>query len=169
MSMTGKKIIHTSDFDYENVVKRLKQAEQKRDRPEFKPLPLRSAPSRPVANPQKQRPSFRAKASAGLRDESKQMTVAAVILLGFGGWLVSSAQSLYARHEEALLAGACHENQLAHAGASYCFDQRRIVHTLNADGTTKKPGLDWRVNELSHRMAEAAAAREAREARVPQE
>ncbi|MCW2273033.1 hypothetical protein GJ654_02880 [Rhodoblastus acidophilus] len=166
--MSGKKILHTSDFDYENVVKRLKQAEQKRERrPEIMPLPMRSAPSRPVAVAQPRPPSFWARATSGLRDESKQMTVAALALLGFGGWLVSSAQALYAQREEALLAGACHENQLAHAGASYCFDDRRIVHTLKADGTAKKPGLDWRVNELSHRMAEAAAARETREARMP--
>ena len=89
--------------------------------------------------------------------------MAALALLGFGGWLVSSAQALYAQRGDALLAVGCHENALAHAGASYCFDDRRFVHTLHADGTTKKATIDWRVNELSHRLAEAAAARELRQ------
>ena len=165
--MTGKKITHTSDFDYENVVKRLRQAEEKRER-RPRAMPLRSdhaSPRKSAAAQPQPRTSFWTRTNTGLRDETKQMTVAALALLGFGGWLVSSAQALYAQREEALLAGGCHENQLAHAGAGFCFDNRRFVHTLNADGTTKKATIDWRVNELSHRVAEAATAREAREAR----
>jgi hypothetical protein len=162
--MTASKIIHTSDFDYENVVKRLKQAEQRRDRqPEAKTPPRANrAPSRPEPAPPQPRQSKWRGLSGGLFDESKQLTAAALVLLGFGGWMVSSAQALYTQREQTMLAGACAENQLAHAGSTYCFDQRRIVHTLNADRTTQRPGLDWRVNEVSHRMAEAAAAREAR-------
>jgi len=167
--MTGKKIVHTSDFDYENVVKRIRQAEQKRPRkPATSVVALRADPRARQSRPpiaQQERPGIWTRMTGAVRDESKQLTLAAVVLLGFGGWMVSSAQALYAEREQAQLAGACHENQLAHAGATYCFDERHMVHTLNADGTTTKAAIDWRVNELSHRVTEAAAAREAREAR----
>jgi hypothetical protein len=33
---------------------------------------------------------------------------------------------------------------------------RAAIHTLNADGTVRSPGFDWRVNETALRQAEAA-------------
>jgi len=166
--MTGKKIIHTSEYDYANVVKRLKQAEERQKHQ----LPAKKAPIvRPARTYVRRAPVAAAPPKISLwtkigrvaRDETKQLTVAGLVMLGFAGWMVSTVQTYFDERAEAQLAQSCHENQLAHAGATVCFDDRRFVHTLNADGTTKKGTIDWRVNEAAHRIAEAAAAREARE------
>ena len=166
--MTRSRPMHSNHFDYERVIKRLKHTKQvnqeRKPRPKAKLAPLRSiAPRKPVAPPA---PSTSLLSRAGriLRDESKQLIAASLALLGFGVWLCSSAQALYAQHVEATLAGACHENQLDHAAEQYCFDGRRIVHVLKPDGTATKPGLDWRVNEAALRRAEAAARVAAHEA-----
>jgi hypothetical protein len=146
--------MHSSDFNYENVVKRLKQARLGRPAlPPGRPTKLRSGPAARSVAPR--RPSLWSRMTGTVRDEAKQMVAASLALLGFGVWLCSSAQALYDRRGEATLAGACHDNQLAHAGAAYCFDDRRIVHTLKDDGTATKPGLDWRVNENALRKAES--------------
>jgi hypothetical protein len=160
--MTGK-ITHSSEFDYENVVKRLKTSGAARKTPQRgKAAQLRSARAAGPAVGAPPRPPLWSRLKNGIRNESKQMVAASLILAGFATWLGSSAQALYAKHEEAVLAGACRDKELAHAGSTYCFDERRIVHKLKEDGTTVKPGLDWRVNEAAHRKAEAAATREAR-------
>ncbi|MBB4197342.1 hypothetical protein CCR94_16850 [Rhodoblastus sphagnicola] len=163
--MNSYELNHSSHFDYANVVKRMKMANEKRSRPApSKPASARatSLGGRPRPAP---RPSMWSRMKSVLLDESKHMIVASLILLGFVVWLGSTAQTIYAQHTEAGFASACQQNQFAHAGSTYCYDDRRIVHTLKPDGTTTRPGLDWRVNESALRISEAAAAREAREAR----
>lgn len=168
--MTRKKNLQSNKFNFENVVQRLRQAELHRKR-QLHIEAMRSKSSRNSLRPRggaqpQPRVSTWSALWAGLRNESRQLFVASVILLGFAGWLCSAAQALYAQHTEALLAAGCHQNQLHHAGDTYCFDDRRIVHTLNPDGTaTKSSGPDWRVNEAALRRVEAAAAHEALEAR----
>jgi hypothetical protein len=56
---------------------------------------------------------------------------------------------------EDLLAAACQNNQFQHAGAANCFDGRRFVHTIDPDGTARKPSFDWSLNEAARREAEA--------------
>jgi hypothetical protein len=166
--MTGKILLPSNHFDYEAVAKRLRQAELNRQPPrQLGPMYAfsgRARSRRASAPPQQRRVSALSRLKTALREEKKQLVVASLVLLGFATWLGSSAQALYAQHVEALLADSCQKNQLNHAAEAYCFDARRLVYTLNPDGTATKPGLDWRVNENAHRKAEAASAREARAA-----
>ncbi|MCW2272784.1 hypothetical protein GJ654_01660 [Rhodoblastus acidophilus] len=88
--------------------------------------------------------------------ESKQLIAAAGAAFGLAAWLVSSAHAFGWWSSEADFAAACERNQLRHAYANYCIDDRRIVHVLAPDGTTSKPGFDWNVNNAAVVRAEAA-------------
>lgn len=166
--MPRKRITHTSDYDYANVIKRLKQAQERQEHEIAKkpPVPRMTRPyvrRAPVAPPPPPKVSPWSKIGRVFGDEKKQLMVAGLAMAGFASWMVSMLQGYLDQSEQSQLAAACHENQLAHAGSTICVDDRHFVHMLNADGTTRKGAIDWKVNEASHRIAEAAAAREARE------
>ncbi|MCW2282258.1 hypothetical protein M2323_000235 [Rhodoblastus acidophilus] len=165
--MASNKITHTSDYDYANVIKRLRQAQERQEHEIAKKAPVARMTRlyvrrAPVAAPPPPKVSPWSKIGRVFGDEKRQLLVAGVVMAGFASWMVSMLQGYLDRNEQSQLAAACHENQFAHAGSTICFDDRHFVHMLNADGTTSKGAIDWKVNEASHRVAEAAAAREAR-------
>lgn len=160
--MTSKIPLQSNYFNYDNVAQRLRKADLQRKRQlqaEAYAKSRRASP-RPRADAQTRLSPWSALSSA-LRNESRQLLVASFFLLGIAGWLCSAVQAMYAQHVQAVLAAACHQNQLNHAADAYCFDDRRIIHTLNPDGTATKSGPDWRVNEAALRLAEAASAHQA--------
>ncbi|MBB4200115.1 hypothetical protein GGD83_003942 [Rhodoblastus sphagnicola] len=142
-------------YDYHKVTARIRKAKQQKAPTKRRSAPILRSPS----------PSAWSRFKAALRDESKKLIAASVVILGFVVWLGSWVHAYYAQNTEAALAAACQQNEFYHASSTYCYDDRRVVHTLKPDGTTTKPGLDWRVNESALRKAEAAAAREARHSR----
>jgi len=148
--------IEPKRYEYEDLIKRLRE----RKLQEQKPARMR-ARAAPAARASARSP--RPQISTAPRGESHQLIIAAVGFLGFGVWLASSAQAYFAAEDP--LAAACERNSFFHAASVYCFDGRRMVHTVNPDGTTTKSGFDWRVNEAARRKAEAAEEREARRAR----
>jgi len=139
----NRKLSGTSHYDFEAVHKRIRQAEMNRNqmRP-FYSGRSKLRPSDVAWTPWTPRRVF--------------LIAASLVVLAFVCWLCSSVQAFYAQSQEGLLAAACQNNQLHHAGAAYCFDGGHLVHTLNADGTVRSPGFDWRVNETALRQAEAA-------------
>jgi len=162
--MKSTKLAHSSHFDYESVMSRIRNAKEKHRpsspaKPHHPPGAWRRA--RAVAQPQRG-PSLWSRIAAGLRDESKQLVAAGLVMLGFVVWFGCWAEGVFERRTEEARAVACQNNQLSHAAATYCFDDRRVVHTLKDDGSTTRPGLDWRVNESALRKAESSAVREAK-------
>jgi hypothetical protein len=163
--------MYSHKYDYEHALQRLRKARKMREArnaPPPGPARLRANPAASPRSPQP-RASLASRLRDTIRDESKQLAAASLVLLGFVGWLGSWAMGLYARHNAEQLASACHSNSLGYAGEVYCYDNRRFVHTLTEDGAAKKPGLDWRVNEAALKKAESQARVAAREEQAARE
>ncbi|PPQ40228.1 hypothetical protein SAMN06265338_102508 [Rhodoblastus acidophilus] len=163
----SKNLTNSIDFDYHSIVQRMRQKNQNGGRPQpaaWTPR-RRAAVPRPRPMPEPRR-GFWTSLKDSAEDGTNHAVMAGLAALGLICWLVSQAQALHAENVEATLASACEQNRLNHAVATTCFDNQRIVHVLQPDGTTTKPGLDWRVNERALRKAEKDAEREERLARA---
>ena len=157
----------STQFDYANVVERLKRAadaKQQRLHHGDRMRLARTGVARRRHGAPPPRPSLSSRLADAMRDEPRQLAAASLVLVGFAGWILSFAHTVYQQRVNSTLASACHNNKYAYAGDVYCYDNRLVVHALKEDGSTTRPGLDWRVNERALRMAESEARLAASEA-----
>lgn len=83
-------------------------------------------------------------AAVSAHSETTRIVLAGLVLMGFAGWIGNAFYLKYAEHGERALAQQCHENKFTWING-VCYDERRRVHTINPDGSTRKGVADHKV------------------------